>query len=145
MKKDMGHTAAIGLTVSITHLIVLTARFRVFIVLMVPIAFSARSRVVHDFSVWLAAIGGSGVPLSMDWTIGPVAPSVTRLSTGGFGVLVVTVGEEHALADTDIVKTVSVGCLGCPSALPKTISSSTCRVLSQTNQDVVHRLSPSFQ
>jgi hypothetical protein len=57
----------------------------------------------------------------------------------GFGVLTAAalVEEELAFADTVIVResvAAPVGYLECPSALPRTISNSTCRTLSQTDE-----------
>jgi hypothetical protein len=74
----------------------------------------------------------------LDSTIGCVtAPSVTGVSTGGFGVSTVAAREELAFVDRVIAKTVagSVGCLGCLLAPPKSISSPTCRVLSQRHEE----------
>jgi hypothetical protein len=65
MKANVGHTAAIGLTMSITNLITFTALFHVFIIFM---ASSARQSVARDVSVsfsGLSATGRTGVPLSI--------------------------------------------------------------------------------
>jgi hypothetical protein len=147
----MRHTSlTTRLTVSITCFITLTALLHV----VSAIASSARSG-EYDIPVWLAATvpTDAEVPHSMrvssvldksdigavtvvicevsvsDWTI-------EGLSTPRFGALTVAVREELALDDTVIVKIVasSFVCLEGSSALPKTIPSSTCRVLSQIHE-----------
>jgi hypothetical protein len=90
-KNDIVRTAAIGPTVSITRLIILTARFQVSVVLMVLIASSARRRVVREISVWDK--GDSGTL------------ALPRSAIAGFESWAAAAREELALAvETVIIK-----------------------------------------
>ena len=120
-KNDIVRTAAIGLTLSIARLIILTARFQASVVLMVSMASSARRRVVREISVLNKGDRGT--------------PALPRSTLVGSESWTAAVREELALAvEAVIVKervAGSVECLASPSALLKMMSSSTCRTLSQ--------------
>jgi hypothetical protein len=156
------HTAAIGLTVSITNLITQTAPFHVFIVLIALISPSARQRAVRDTSVWVSAAGRTRVPLAvawspfgekgnreelavdcmvslLDWTVRFAAPR-SAIGLPGSAVMelelsVTAFKEALAVSETIIKKTVvDVGCPSRPSVLLKTTPSSTCRMFNQMDE-----------
>jgi hypothetical protein len=163
IKVNAGHTAAIGLTVSITHLMTFTALSHVFIVFIVLIASSARQRVAREVSVSFSVTGRTGVPLSMGrsplWDNGntgavndvscmasalagtvkrTAVPSATGIwATVGLGVLTTPVREGPVSGDMVIVRENvfdSVECISGPSALVKSISTSIYSMLSKMYQ-----------
>jgi hypothetical protein len=134
-------------------LITRTALFHVF---TASIASSAESS-AWDISVRVSAAGpigvlpsrspvrdedrGAATPVDcvfsrLEWRSAPLSAALaSRLAVSGL-VSAAVAGEEPTSGDMAIVKervTSSDEFLVCPSTLPKTISSSTCRTLSQTH------------
>jgi hypothetical protein len=159
-KNDTGHTAAIGVTASITRLMTVTALFHVVTVLILLMASSAPRRVVRDVSVtasarctripvsigrppWINCQGGipdvSCTVSTLVWAVGRTAlPSETGISAvAGLWALTGAVREELVFSNTVTFKKTVTGSAGrpaCPSGLRKMISSSAYTTISQVYQ-----------